>query len=341
MPANVRATQIALSRKKEVTLNTPSAVSADYSTLSKTNAALADVNLVTETDAADIGKGHEFAENVYPLNWDCNVSFDKYLTSLGAAMAFAFGLGKVVKTAPDAGALQYVCTPLTSADGINLPSLAYLEANGAVFNRQLAGMVVNTFGLELNSGPGRQNSKLTMNLVGTGKFTNPNTVTFPAAAVEVGLPAGAATITIIGVNYVSLKTFINFKWTWNNNPRLDSGFYPGSGVSNGGQTRGRMEHGDRTVAMEFQARFEVGSSELTKLQAQTEGTIVVSIVGPLIAGASNHSLNLTMHRVTLSQAKIADDNGIVTIQCNAEAKYDAVNGLVTATVITNVDGIMQ
>jgi len=106
---------------------------------------------------------------------------------------------------------------------------------------------------------------------------------------------------------------VSLETTWTNNLRLDQGFYPGSGTSDGGQVRGRMENGDRASTLTFTVRMESTSTELAKLLAQTEGTAVITLQGALIAGSTYNSVTMTFHRVRIKSAVIGDDSGIVTI----------------------------
>jgi len=118
MPANIRETRIGFGYKKQVDLATPN-VSGDLWSLTKTNAALSTVTLHTENDAAELGKGHEFATQTFKSHWDVSGSIEKYLSSEIAAWAFVFGLGGRVKsgTAP---VITYTCTPQDPVTGVLL-----------------------------------------------------------------------------------------------------------------------------------------------------------------------------------------------------------------------------
>jgi hypothetical protein len=84
------------------------------------------------------------------------------------------------------------------------------------------------------------------------------------------------------VEYVSNKNIVSLETGWKNNIRMDSGFFPGSGFQTAGDgstgaIRGRLEFGNRQGNLRFVARFESGSSEYTKLKAQTTGTAVITL----------------------------------------------------------------
>jgi hypothetical protein len=109
MPANIRETKIGFGYKKQTDLSTPNVV-GDIWSLTKTNAALSTVTLNTENDAAELGKGHEFATQVFKSHWDVSGSIEKFLTSQIAAWAFVFGLGGRTKSGTPP-AIIYTCTP--------------------------------------------------------------------------------------------------------------------------------------------------------------------------------------------------------------------------------------
>lgn len=342
--ANIRELISALAFRKQADISTlPGA--ANFFTLSRTNTALATVDPKTEDDALDIGKGHEWPNNVFPLNVDGSVPYEKYASSEIFAFLGAFGLGTSVKTVPEAGAFTYTCTPLDPVTGgIELPFTAYIEAirqgGSALVDRALVGSVIQDWGFELNSGAGRQNSKVTFNLAASGKVTQPSGVTIPAAFVEHGLNAGSAAITILGQNYITLKRLVSLSFQWQNNIRLEQGLYPGSGVDgNGFQIRGRLENGDRAVSCNFKVRLESTSTELANLLSQTEGTAVISLTGALITGTTFHGMTLTLHRVRISAAVVDDDQGIVTVSVTLRPLYHSSNGLLTLAATCELDNI--
>ena len=187
MPANIRETRIGFGYKKQVDLATPN-VSGDLWSLTKTNAALSTVTLHTENDAAELGKGHEFATQTFKSHWDVSGSIEKYLSSEIAAWAFVFGLGGRVKsgTAP---VITYTCTPQDPVTGgIELPAFSFIEAirqgANAVLDRMAVGGVVEDFTITLGSGPGRAKSRITVNFAASGKLVEPSGITLPAGATE-------------------------------------------------------------------------------------------------------------------------------------------------------------
>ncbi len=341
MPANIRETRIGFGFKKQSALQTAN-LAADVWSLAKMNAALSTVTLNVEDDAAELGKGHEFATQTFKSHWDVSGAIEKYLTSEIAAWAFVFGLGNRVKSGTTA--ITYTCTPQDPVTGgIELPAFSFIETirqgASAVLDRMAVGCVVEDFTIALASGPGRASSKITINFAGCGKLTEPSGINIPEATTEHLLPAASAQITINGVNYVSSRNLVSLELGFKNNLRLDAGFYPGSGAQDNAAIRGRLEFGDRQASLKFTARFENGSTELTKLRNQTTGAATISLQGELISGADYHSISVTFQKVAFKTAIVGDTDGIVTVEVECAPLYDSVNGLLSAVAKCTQDNI--
>ena len=134
----------------------------------------------------------------------------------------------------------------------------------------MPGCAVEGWTISIGSGPGRANSKITVEFQGCGKLTEPSAIIMPAATVEKLLPSASLTPTINGVDYVTSKNIVSLETSWKNNIRMDAGFYPGSGFQTSGDAttgaiRGRLEFGNRAGALKFVARFDHNSTELTQI----------------------------------------------------------------------------
>ncbi|MDX2150915.1 MAG: hypothetical protein SFV54_09285 [Bryobacteraceae bacterium] len=314
--------------------------------LRKLNAALANPKLNTENDAEEFGKGHEFPTQSFQTSWDVNGTLEKYLGAEIGAWAMAYGLGKVVKSGTNPN-FTYTCTPLIPANGdaAELPYFSFVEqirpGAGVVVDRMAVGCVVEGWTIAIGSGPGRANSKITVEFVGSGKAAEPSGITMPAATLEKLLPSASLALTINGVNYVSNKNIVSLETSWKNNVRLDSGFYPGSGFQSPGDAtsgaiRGRLEFANRQGTLKFVARFENGSTELTKLKNQSTGTAVISLTYD-----SNNSLDITWQKVSFAMAEVGETDGIVTVSVECLPMYDSTNGIVSAVSKCTVDNICQ
>jgi hypothetical protein len=314
--------------------------------LRKLNAQLANPKLNTENDAEEFGKGHEFAVQSFQTSWDVNGTLEKYLSAEIGAWAMAFGLGKVVQSGGGPN-YTYTCTPLipASGDAAELPYFSFVEqirpGAGVVLDRMAVGCVVEGWTISVGSGPGRANSKITVEFVGSGKFAEPSGISMPAATLEKLLPSASLALTINGVNYVSNKNVVSLETSWKNNVRLDGGFYPGSGFqtpgdATSGAIRGRLEFANRQGTLKFVARFENGSTELTKLKSQTTGTAVIAL-----AYDANSSLEITWQKVSFSMAELGETDGIVMVSVECLPMWDAVNGIVSAVAKCGVGQIGQ
>jgi hypothetical protein len=342
MPANIREMLIGFGKSRQTNLATANTLAGIWR-LGKLNASFAGPKLNTEDDAAELGKGHEFATQVFKTSWDVAGQIEKYCSAEFAAWAMAFGLGKSAKTGTSPN-FTYTCTPLDPVvDGIELPCFSYIEqirpGANVVLDRMAIGCVIEGWTLTIGAGPGRANSKLVVDIVGSGKHVEPSAIELPAAVAEKLLPSASLACTINGVNYVSNRNIVSLEATWKNNHRLDAGFYPGSGFQDSGDAtsgaiRGRMEVGDRECGLQYTARFEHGSDELTKLKAQTEGTAAISL-----SHDANNSLALTYQRMSFSVVELGDTDGIVTVQVTCKPLMHATNGLLTAVAKCGVDGI--
>src|SRR5579885_2468027 len=312
----------------------------------KLNAALANPKLNTENDAEEYGKGHEFPTQSFQTSWDVTGTLEKYLGAEIAAWAMAFGLGKVVKSGATPN-FTYTCTPLmpASGDAAELPYFSFVEqirpGAGVVLDRMAVGCVVEGWTIAIGSGPGRTNSKITIEFAGSGKVTEPSGIVMPAATAEKLLPSASLALSIDGVDYVSNKNIVSLETGWKNNVRLDGGFYPGSGFQTpgdgaSGAIRGRLEFGNRQGTLRFTARFESGSTELAKLKNQSTGTAVLSLTYD-----PNNSLEITWQKVSFATAEVGETDGIVTVSVDCLPMWDDTNGIVSAVAKCGVDGICQ
>jgi hypothetical protein len=128
---------------------------------------------------------------------------------------------------------------------------------------------------------------------------------------------------------------------WNNNVRLDTGYYPGSGTQNGYAVRGRMEYGIREMSLNFVARAQKGSLEYNNLLNQTEGPVSFGVQGAAL-GTTFHSFNVDMPRTRMQAVVNGDDNNIVTVQCGVTALQptDGVTPIISLSATTGMDAIL-
>jgi hypothetical protein len=343
-PANIRETKICFGFVAQTDLPTPN-TAAEMWSMTKTNPALAVVTPVMEDDSQDIGKGDEFPTTTFPTNVDTAVAIEKYCSSEFLAWLFCFSTGKATKTGT-APALTYAAVPSDPVvNCIDLPPFTYAEQIRAepdsVIDRALVGMVINDLTLTMESGPGRANCRVAVNCVGTGMVENPSGIIMPALTPEHFLNASGATININGIDYVLAASFISCEFRWNNNVRLPSGLYPGSGVQNGFAIRGRMEYGNRECTFTFVARAAKGSIEFNALMNQTEGPATIAVKGAVIApGPDTHGFQIDMPRTTFSAVVNGETDGIVNVTVTVRVLKPTTGDYVTMSATTTKDGIL-
>lgn len=345
-PANVRETKIAFGLKPQADLATKNP-DVELWSVTKTNPALGVIDLNTEDDSDDIGKGDEFPTTNYPTSASTGGVIEKYASSEFAAWCFLMALGKGTKV-PNVAGFKYSAVPSDPAvECINVPPFTWVEQirpqPDSVVDHALVGMVINDFTLNLESGPGRNNCRFSANCLGTGQVDNPSGSIIPPLTPEHMLNAtSAAVLTINGIDYLLGGNFISAEFKYTNNLRTDSGYYPGSGSQNGFATRGRMEYNKRMFSLTFVARAQKGSLELANLLAQTEGTTTIQVKGAQLgSGAGNHEMEILGPRTLLSAYTTGDADGIVTVNCTCKfmKPTDGVTPIVTLSSITELDAI--
>lgn len=336
MPARQQETLVALGYHKQDDIETI-AVDGDLWRLDWNPFTLVNPGLTTENDAGWIGKGHEFIARVFKSHKDVAFGLESHLTSQKMAWANHFCLGATAKTGT--GPWVYTGTPADGVtDGLERDYFTFAQqirpGGSSIIDEAFVGCAVESFLVELQRGPGLANSRITMACVGSGRQTTPSGLTIPAATSEHVLGAASAAITIIGNDYVDLKTIESLRWGFRNNFDLDGGFFPGSGVQDGFAVRGRIEQGTREAVLEFTVRLEAGSDELANLIAQTTGTAVITQTFD-----ANETYTATFHKVAIQAIERGEVNGIVTIDVTCAPEYHASNGLLTVAATTNFDEI--
>ena len=299
---------------------------------------------VNEDDAKEIGKGHEFATQLFKSHYNMPAyEISKYASSQLLAWITSFGLGNV--TMSGSGPYTYIVVPALGASnptGLELPYFSFVQqirpGGSAVLDEVLIGCALKSWKLSVKNSPGRASAMVSAECVTTGQYTSPSTITLPAAVTPNEFNAGMITaLTFNGVNYLSggaSKQFVSMDVSWDNNFR--PGFFPGSGAQDGYQIQGRFEWGDRTFGIQFVVRVQAGSTEYANLINQTTGTATFTM-----ARDANNSFSMVVQKMGFSVAELGSTDGIVTLQVTGDQLYDSTNGLVTFTTITPQTGICQ
>lgn len=345
--ADIRELFFSIGKKKQASLTAP-LLAADMLTLGQINQDVWIVNPGQESNVDDMGKGTPFATQQFKTGLDGGGPWNAYLTSQNAAMLGAFGVGLVSKVQGANLALDswiYTCEPAALFVDGDMPvtTVAQVMRQGAtdIYDHAFHGVACNEFEIQLNSGIGRQNSQMTSNWLGTGKFAKPSTITVPTPLLEALLNAGGATsVTINGVDYKTTARFVTMRFRYSNNIRADYGYFPGSGLQTGYQLRGRLRRGNPVAEFEIVGEYVDGSPELDNVINQTEGTATITIAGATIgAGPDTHKISLVLHRIVPLPIVSEPQDGIVAIRAPFTVMEHPTNGVFTMEVTTNVDDI--
>lgn len=339
MSINTQQTVFGIAFKPQAALQTANDA-ADFWKITKGTGGFAKISKTRESNADEMGKGSEFATQSFDVNWEVSGSLEKYLSSELAAWAFAFGLGNPLVPYA-AGA--YTMHEAGACDTLDLPSFTFVEQigalcpGGAALDRSGIGCVVSDFGIKFQSGPGRSSAMLSVSFVGCGANAEPSGIVLPGTTLpEHEMKGGNATVNINGTDYTSGKGLLSLDMSFQNNVRLDQGFFIGCGEQGGALIRGRMERGKRVYSLSFVTRLEKNSPEYAKFAAGDSGPATITLTN-----SAAESLTVLFHKVDYKSVDLGDDQGIATVQVNCEVYEHPVNGVLTVTAKTAVTGIGQ
>jgi hypothetical protein len=307
MSANIQETIIAFSKTAQTAVGT---ASTDVIRVNTISADLADVEPIVEDDADEIGKGHEFAEESFLTSWKVARKIEVYNSAEMLAIAAAFGLGN-----GNAGTYTPI-DPTTNINGIDMPLMTFYEgirpnAASPVLDRALLDMVVDKFTMELKSGPGRANSKLSIELKGSGKKTEPSGLIFPTKT-----PVHPPAVRIRDLldqrrepRHVQELRFVRSVVGQQHAGRILPRFrFPDARRRHHRRRDG--PHGIRQTHVHVEVRRPLrnGSTQLTVLSAQTSGTAVMGL-----SGGTGFDATITASQTRIKAAKIDNSDGIVTV----------------------------
>ena len=177
---------------------------------------------------------------------------------------------------------------------------------------------------------------MTVNWVGSGLLTTPSAITVPALTLENNMLAASMALTVNGIDLVATKRILSASVGWKNNLLLNAGFFPGSGMQNGLQVRGRMEIGARVPSFQYTARLLYGSTEYNLLTAQTAGAATLSVQHD-----ANNSVSFALPQMAFKAVENGEGDGIVTVTVTGAPEYNTTNGVMTVTTLTSIAGIAQ
>jgi hypothetical protein len=331
MAARVQGLVLGLGKAKQTSIT---AASASFLRFKKSNMDLTSPGFMTETDAAEIGKGNEFISQVFPVAQEPGGRIDKFCSAEYLTWLLCYALGNVVEASA-----VYTILPIDPGTTLELPYFSWVEqvaeGGGAAIDNLFIGNALEDFTLSFNSGVGRSSATVTANWVGSGNTVSPSAIVVPAVQVETGLLSQMITVlTINGVDYVAAKTTIDGTLGWKNN--MTRGYFPGSGIQNGAGIAGRIEIGARVPTFTFTVRLLSTSLEYAKLIAQTTGTATITFQFD-----STHLITFLWQSVSFETVTNKEANGIVAVGVTVAPKFAVGPGLLTVTAQCGVTGIGQ
>jgi hypothetical protein len=337
MPARIQQLILGLGKGKQASI---SAAATTFMRLKKLDTALTTPKPVFENDAAEIGKGHEFITQTFPSHYEVANRIEKYASAEFVTWACAYALGNVAQTG-SAAPYTYTILPIDPGTTLELPYFSLVEqvaeGGGSAIDNLYVGCAIEDFTYQFNYGPGRASSKMTVNWVGSGLLTAPSGITVPALTAENNMLAAGMSLSVNGVDYVATKRILSGSIGWKNNLLLNAGFYPGSGLQNGLQVRGRMEIGARVPSFQFTARLLAGSPEYNALVNQTTGTATLSVQHD-----ANNSVTFTFPQMAFQVAENAEADGIVAVTVTGAPQYsNSQNTVMSVTTLCSVAGVAQ
>jgi hypothetical protein len=337
MSARIQQLILGLGKGKQASI---SAAAATFMRLKKLDTALTTPKPVFENDAAEIGKGHEFITQTFPSHYEVANRIEKYASAEFVTWACAYALGNVAQTG-SAAPYTYTILPIDPGTTLELPYFSLVEqvaeGGGSAIDNLYIGCAIEDFTYQFNYGPGRASSKMTVNWVGSGLLTAPSGITVPALTAENNMLAAGMSLSVNGVDYVATKRILSGSIGWKNNLLLNAGFYPGSGLQNGLQVRGRMEIGARVPSFQFTARLLAGSPEYNTLVNQTTGTATLSVQHD-----TNNSVTFTFPQMAFQVAENAEADGIVAVTVTSAPQYsNSQNTVMSVITLCSVAGIAQ
>ena len=337
MPARVQQLVLGLGKGKQANISTAGAA---FLRLKKLDTTVTTAKPVFENDAAEVGKGHEFISQTFPSHYDVANRLEKYASAEFVTWACAFGLGNVAVTGSGAP-YTYTIVPIDPGTTLELPYFSIVEqvaeGGGSAVDNLYVGCAIEDWTYQFSYGPGRASSKMTVNWVGSGLVTSPSGITVPAVTLENNMLAASMALTVNGVDYVGSKRILSGSIGWKNNLLLNAGFFPGSGMQNGLQVRGRMEIGARVPTFQFTARLLAGSPEYNTLVNQTTGTATLSVQHD-----AGNSVSFNFPQMAFQVVENAEADGIVAVQVTGAPQFNtAQNTVMSITTKCGIDGIAQ
>jgi hypothetical protein len=332
MPTRIQNASIGLGITAQTNISTP-ASSTTYIVVPKLDNNIYVDDFGTENNAAWIGKGNEFATQVFPTAFNMAGSMEKYGGIEFMTWAWAGALGNIAYASG-----SYTLVPINPATTLEMPYFPVVlqlpEGGGMAIDELYVGCSIEEVMTAFQYGPGLQSVKTTVQFAGSGLLTTPSGVTLPATLTEHNALSSSMTLTINGTDYVAGKTILSGVFGWKNNLLLNAGYYPGSGLQDGAAVRGRQEIGVRVPTFTFVARLLHTSPEYAALIAQTTGTAACTLTYD-----STHNFTWNWEQISYKMVHRGQADGIATVEVTVQPQYSSSLGILSCTAMCGLTGI--
>jgi hypothetical protein len=286
----------------------------------------------TENDAAEIGKGTEFAEDVFTTYVEpAPMTIEKYGSAEFTMWGWAYALGNVTAPTGTGPWVYPAIQPMDPATSLELPYFSVVSQLPSNVSTALPAPNVSGFavalaqlgcGLEsvettLKYGPGRASVMTNVEYVGLGYNTQQYVTALPALLGENYMYASSLTMTLVGpgpvtVNYVSEKAILTARMGWKNNFILPMRYLPGSGFdASGFQVGDRLLYGVRQPSLSFTVFLDPNSPEYAALIAQNSWAVTIA----LTAGGGSTGVTWTYTTANFEMVETAQENGFMAVTC--------------------------
>ena len=332
MPTRDQSLQLAFGLNKQTAVGTPSST---FATFLKVDHNIPYLKYGTETDAKEIGKPNEFAQNVYPTAYDfAPGAIEKYASAEFTCWAWAYALGNVAYATG-----LYTILPEDPATSLELPYFSHaaklLEGGGTAMDELYLDCAMEDVVTTFEYGPGRKSAQTKCSFMGTGNNTIPSGITYPTSALsENYMLSSSMSISVNGVDYVAgtpgAKSILKGSIGWKNNLIAPLRYFPGSGLLNNAAIGGRILYGDRVPTLNFSAFFLSTSTEYAKLIAQTSGTAMLTLTHD-----ATHFVTWDFGKVIFTSVERKTEEGLVAVDVMCEPMYTSGGGLGGLLTVTS------
>lgn len=262
------------------------------------------------SDRETIGKGHEFATNVWEVARDVRFSrsFDGSSDILG--WLFAFAMGKVTTVQPDStGAPDTYLHTFTFFDPptegtSQMPVTSVVERVSAGLKRLLMSLAITGVSV---SAEGFEQLNVSSDFIGKGS-TVVSTLSMPGLVSASYLASNYAVVKLGNAAEDVTTRVRSWSVALQNNVKEGRGYFPSSGLY-----RGRLEIGARSIIPSLIVDMDATKDFLTDFEANTEVALEIYCEGDYTEGSSyRHYLRFRFPNLQYRAVLLEEDDGMMT-----------------------------